>query len=76
VEALTVVRRGFHSLENRLTDGGKVVNLTHSLAALYPKEDSWYSFPLGIKLRLEGLGQLENPMTSSGMEPMTFQLVV
>jgi hypothetical protein len=26
-------------------------------------------------LRLEGLGQLKNPMTSSGIEPVTFRLV-
>jgi hypothetical protein len=27
-------------------------------------------------VRLEGLGQLKNPMTSSGIKPTTFQLVV
>jgi hypothetical protein len=26
-------------------------------------------------MRLEGLGQLKNPMTSSGFEPATFRLV-
>jgi hypothetical protein len=26
-------------------------------------------------MRLEGLGQLNNPMTSSGIEPSTFRLV-
>jgi hypothetical protein len=26
-------------------------------------------------LRLEGLGQLENPITSTGIEPVTFRLV-
>jgi hypothetical protein len=26
-------------------------------------------------VRLEGLGQLKNPMTSSGVDPATFQLV-
>jgi hypothetical protein len=26
-------------------------------------------------VRLEGLGQLKNPMTSSGINPATFQLV-
>jgi hypothetical protein len=26
-------------------------------------------------VRLEGLGQLKNPMTSSGIEPASFQLV-
>jgi hypothetical protein len=29
-------------LDNRLTDGGEVV----SLYALYPQDDSWYSFLL------------------------------
>jgi hypothetical protein len=29
-----------------LTDGGEVVSLTRRLAALYPQEDSWYSFLL------------------------------
>jgi hypothetical protein len=31
-----------HFLDNRLTDGGEVVSLTHRPAALYPQEDSWY----------------------------------
>jgi hypothetical protein len=26
-------------------------------------------------VRLEGLGQLKNPMTSSGIEPATFRIV-
>jgi hypothetical protein len=33
-----------HFLDNRLTDGGDVVNLTRRPAALYPQEYSWYSF--------------------------------
>jgi hypothetical protein len=28
-----------------------------------------------VIVRLEGLGELKNPMTSSGIEPVTFQLV-
>jgi hypothetical protein len=28
-----------------------------------------------VIVRLEGLGQLKNPMTSSGIEPATFRLV-
>jgi hypothetical protein len=32
-----------HFLDNRLTDGGEVVSPT---VALYPQEDSWYSFLL------------------------------
>jgi hypothetical protein len=35
-----------HFLDNRLTDGGKVVSLTRRQAALYSQEDSWYSFLL------------------------------
>jgi hypothetical protein len=31
-------------------------------------------YPRAI-MRLEGLGQLRNPMTSSGIEPATFRLV-
>jgi hypothetical protein len=30
----------------------------------------------GIIVRLEGLGELKNAMTSSGIEPATFRLVV
>jgi hypothetical protein len=30
----------------------------------------------GATVRLEGLDQLKNPMTSSGIEPMTFLLEV
>jgi hypothetical protein len=33
-------------VDNRLTDGVKVVSLTHRPAALYPQKDSWYSFLL------------------------------
>jgi hypothetical protein len=35
-----------HFLNSRLTDGGEVVSLTRCPAALYPQEDSWYSFLL------------------------------
>jgi hypothetical protein len=35
-----------HFLDNRPTDGGEVVSLTRQPAALYPQEDSWYSFLL------------------------------
>jgi hypothetical protein len=31
-------------LDSRLTDGGEVVSLTRRPAALYPQEDSWYSY--------------------------------
>jgi hypothetical protein len=51
------------------------------LAALYPQEDSWYSFLLEAEFTprvivwLEGLSQLKNPVTSSGTKPGTFWLV-
>jgi hypothetical protein len=57
-----------HFLDNRLTDGGKVVSLTRR-PPLTPPKYSWYSFLLeaestpGATVRLEGLGQLKNPMT-------------
>jgi hypothetical protein len=47
----------------------------------YTQEDSWYSFLLkrrinpGAIVQLEGLGQLKNPVTSLGNEPVTFWLV-
>jgi hypothetical protein len=34
-----------HFLDNRLTDGGEVVNLTRR-SPFTPQEDSWYSFLL------------------------------
>jgi hypothetical protein len=45
---------------------------------LYPQENSWYSIQstLSAIVRLERLGALKNPMTSSGIEPATFRLVV
>jgi hypothetical protein len=39
-----------HFLDNRLTDGGEVVRFTCRPAALYPQEDSWYSFLLEAEL--------------------------
>jgi hypothetical protein len=58
-----------HFLDNRLTDGGEVVSLTRR-PALTRQEDSWYSFLLEAEsspwaiVRLEGLGQLKNPVIS------------
>jgi hypothetical protein len=47
-----------------------------ALRTVTPQEDSWYSFLLEVELtRLEGLDQLKNAMTSSGIEPATFRLV-
>jgi hypothetical protein len=33
-------------LDNRLTDGDKVVSFTRRAAVLYPQENPWYSFML------------------------------
>jgi hypothetical protein len=65
-----------HFIDNWLTDIGEVVNLTCYLPSS-PQADSWFSFLLEVESSpgLEGLGRLKNPMTSSGLEPMTFQLV-
>jgi hypothetical protein len=41
------------------------------LAALYPQEDFWYSF----LLEAGRIRSIENPVTSLGFEPATFQLV-
>jgi hypothetical protein len=38
-----------HFLDNWLTDGGEVVSLRRRPAALYPQEDSWYSFLLEVE---------------------------
>jgi hypothetical protein len=35
-----------HFLDNRLTDGGEVINLTRLPPALNPEEVLWYSFVL------------------------------
>jgi hypothetical protein len=49
-------------------------------AAFYLQEDFWYSFLFdvestsGVIVQLEGLGQLKNPVTSSGTETATFWL--
>jgi hypothetical protein len=42
----SVTLRSSHFLDNCLTDGGKFVSITRRPAALYPQEDSWYSFLL------------------------------
>jgi hypothetical protein len=53
---------------------------SYAQAGLYSQEDSWYSFLLEAKptpgsiVRLDGLGQLKNPVTSLEIEPATFRL--
>jgi hypothetical protein len=39
-----------HFVDNRLTDGGEAASLMRRQAALYPQEDSWYSFLLEAEL--------------------------
>jgi hypothetical protein len=70
-----------HFLDNQLTDGGEVVSLTRRPTALYPQEDSWVLISVRSRVdpraivRLEGLDELKNPVTSSGMEPAIVRLV-
>jgi hypothetical protein len=66
-----VRRRGFH-ISRRLTDGGEV-----SPRAGRPLPPGRFLVLISVRgwvdhraiVRLEGLGQLKNPMTSSGIEP-------
>jgi hypothetical protein len=50
-------------------------------AVLYPQDDAWYAFLLEAEstpraiVRLEGLGQFNDPVTPLGIEPATFRLV-
>jgi hypothetical protein len=70
-----------HYLDNRLTDGGEVDSLTSWLAFTH-QEDSWYSFLLEAqpnprpKCSWKGYVNLKNPMTSSGIKPVTFILFI
>jgi hypothetical protein len=66
-----------HFLHSRLTDGIEVVCHAYWLGALYPPQDSWYSFLVEAEstsgiVQLEEIGQLKHPMTSSGIKPTTF----
>jgi hypothetical protein len=68
-----------HFLDNRLIDGSKVSLTCQS--PFTPQQYSWYSFVLRGRVeprdieRLEGLGQLRNSVTSTGIEPATIRLV-
>jgi hypothetical protein len=59
---------------NRLTDVGEIVSFT--LRSLFtPRKILLKAESISAIVRLEGLGQLKNPVTSSGIEPATFRLV-
>jgi hypothetical protein len=78
------VSRITHCLDNRLTDGGKVVSLTHR-----PQYRRWKYFLLGFDIDLcwrlskqngimlleESAKLIKRSLTSAGLEPATFQLV-
>jgi hypothetical protein len=67
-----------HFLHSRLTEGGDV-----SLTCRPPLSPGRFLVLISVRgwvdpraiIQLEGLGQLKNPMTSSGIEPATFRLV-
>jgi hypothetical protein len=63
-------------LDSRFTDGGEVVSLTRrpffTLQGLISVSGWVY---LRAIVRLEELGELKNPITSSGIEPATFRFV-
>jgi hypothetical protein len=69
-----------HFLDDRLTDGGEVVSLTarKTWPPFTPRKfpGTHFCYILRAMVRLEGLGQLKNPMTSSEIEPATFRLVL
>jgi hypothetical protein len=70
-----------HFLHNRLIDGGEVASLTCRPPFTHPPGRLLVLISVTGRVdpratvRLDGLGQLKNPMTSSGMKPATFRLV-
>jgi hypothetical protein len=70
-----------HCLDNRLKDGSKVVRQLCSISQKLFFFVSGAHFFQCLKKsqgleRLEGLSKLKNPMTSQGLELVTFRLVV
>jgi hypothetical protein len=69
-----------HFLDNWLTDGGEVVSFMHPppfsprIVLVLTSVRGWVD--LKATVRLEGLDQLNNPMTSLGIKTMTCWLVV
>jgi hypothetical protein len=78
VEVHTVARRRGSHIFYKIGSGMMVrlSALRASRPTPSPKEESWYYRvePRAI-VRLEGIGKLKNPITSSGNEPATFRLV-
>jgi hypothetical protein len=72
VEAPTFSRQSAHKWRRSCQN--------YAPAAPLPPEDSWYSFVLEAEstprtlVRLEGLSELRNRMTSSGIGPANFRL--
>jgi hypothetical protein len=68
-----------HFLDNQLTDGGEAVSLMCQPLFTTRKIPELVSVRRWVNTRaivqMEDLGQLKNPMTSSGIKPMTLQLV-
>jgi hypothetical protein len=73
-------RRGSHIfLDNQLTDDGEV----STFSAGRPLTPGRFLVLISVRglvepratVQLEELGQLKNPMTSSGIEPITFRIV-
>jgi hypothetical protein len=72
-----------HFPDNRFTDGGEIVSLLSALRAGRRKPPETFLVLIcvrglvstGATLRLEGLGQLNIPVTSTRSEPETFRLV-
>jgi hypothetical protein len=66
-------------LDSRFVDSGEVVSLTRrSPFTLRKIRGTHFCKNLSrhrATVRLEGLGQVKNPLTSSGIEPATFRLV-